>query len=300
MAMSRCTLTRNTALGNDGYGGVIIGGGSPAGNGLGGGIYNLGELRLTNSTLFANQAFGGSQNPAGFPIAAGFARGGGCFQGGGSVVLVHVTLSSNSAVGGTGLPTPGVVPASGGGIHATNGTVTLWNCIVANSGSGSNCFGTLIDGGHNLSSDGSCDFTAPGSLNNTDALLGPLGDYGGPTPTVPLLIGSPAINAANALHCPPTDQRGVARPFGAACDIGAFESAPSYPANSLSLEPAGAGTARLVFAGAPNQTYQLLVSTNLPTWSLLTTIVTDALGMFQYVVTNDGTGTCRFFKAAGP
>lgn len=43
-----------------------------------------------------------------------------------------------------------------------------------------------------------------------------------------LLAGSPALNAANPAFCPPTDQRGLARPFGAGCDIGAFESAPPY------------------------------------------------------------------------
>jgi hypothetical protein len=41
---------------------------------------------------------------------------------------------------------------------STNGMVTLWNSIVANSPSGSNCFSTTIDGGHNISSDGSCTF----------------------------------------------------------------------------------------------------------------------------------------------
>ena len=43
-----------------------------------------------------------------------------------------------------------------------------------------------------------------------------------------LLSGSPALDAADAAFCPPTDQRGIARPFGAGCDIGAFESAPPY------------------------------------------------------------------------
>jgi hypothetical protein len=99
---------------------------------------------------------------------------------------------------------------------------------VANSSSGSNCFGVMVDGGHNISSDGSANFSAPGSWNNTDPVLGPLADYGGPTPTMALLAGSPAIDAADAASCPETDQRGIIRPFGAGCDIGAFESAPPY------------------------------------------------------------------------
>ena len=55
------------------------------------------------------------------------------------------------------------------------------------------------------------------------SLLGPLAGNGGPTATHALLDGSPAIDAADAALCPPTDQRGVVRPQGAACDVGAFE-----------------------------------------------------------------------------
>jgi len=64
---------------------------------------------------------------------------------------------------------------------------------------------------------------ASASFNNRDALLGPLGNYGGFTLTFPLLDGSPAIDAGDPLTAPPTDQRGVSRPQRAAPDIGAFE-----------------------------------------------------------------------------
>jgi hypothetical protein len=53
--------------------------------------------------------------------------------------------------------------------------------------------------------------------------LDPLADNGGPTLTHALLAGSPAIDAADAAVCPATDQRGVARPQGSACDVGSFE-----------------------------------------------------------------------------
>ena len=56
-----------------------------------------------------------------------------------------------------------------------------------------------------------------------DPKIGPLADNGGPTKTRALLSGSPAIDAASAAACPATDQRGVARPQGAGCDIGSFE-----------------------------------------------------------------------------
>lgn len=57
-----------------------------------------------------------------------------------------------------------------------------------------------------------------------DPLLAPMGDYGGGTQTFALLPGSPAIDAANEYVCPAVDQRGVTRPQGSGCDMGAFES----------------------------------------------------------------------------
>jgi hypothetical protein len=85
-------------------------------------------------------------------------------------------------------------------------------------------------GGHNIDSGTTCGFGASGDQSNTDAKLSPLQNNGGLTATDALLAGSPAIDAAG--NCPPptTDQRGVTRPQGAACDIGAFElAAPLVP-----------------------------------------------------------------------
>ena len=56
-----------------------------------------------------------------------------------------------------------------------------------------------------------------------DPKLGPLANNGGPNRTHALLLGSPAIDAASAADCPTSDQRGVLRPQGAACDIGSYE-----------------------------------------------------------------------------
>ncbi len=75
-------------------------------------------------------------------------------------------------------------------------------------------------------SDGSCNPNGTTDQSFTDALLGPLADNGGPTLTHALGAGSPAIDAADAGACPATDQRGVARPQGAGCDVGAFELIP--------------------------------------------------------------------------
>jgi hypothetical protein len=81
---------------------------------------------------------------------------------------------------------------------------------------------SLVSGGHNLVQDDSCNPVAT-DQSFTDALLGPLADNGGPTWTHALLPGSPAIDAADDAVCPATDQRGVLRPQGAACDIGSYE-----------------------------------------------------------------------------
>ena len=61
---------------------------------------------------------------------------------------------------------------------------------------------------------------------STDPLLGTLQDNGGPTDTLALQTGSPAIDAGTDTGCPAADQRGTARPQAAACDIGAFERIP--------------------------------------------------------------------------
>ena len=66
-------------------------------------------------------------------------------------------------------------------------------------------------------------------MPNADPLLGPLQNNGGPTDTQALGAGSPAIDAGDPATCSATDQRGVARPQRARCDIGAFEYVPPPP-----------------------------------------------------------------------
>jgi hypothetical protein len=108
--------------------------------------------------------------------------------------------------------------------------------VAGNGTTTPNCNKVLDSLGHNLTDDDSCGLTAPSDLVVADAMLGPLADNGGPTETHALLAGSPAIDAGSP-DCPPpaTDQRGVLRPQGAACDIGAFESeaTPPGPADCL-------------------------------------------------------------------
>jgi hypothetical protein len=112
--------------------------------------------------------------------------------------------------------------------------VILQDTIVANN-SGGNCYLTVASKGYNLSSDDSCNFNGPGDMNNTEPLLGTLGNNGGPTQTIPELLGSPTIDAGNPTGCKnwygkllTIDQRGYLRPGeykqDKRCDIGAYES----------------------------------------------------------------------------
>jgi hypothetical protein len=134
-----------------------------------------------------------------------------------TLTVSNGTISGNSAVG----------------IFINNGaTATLQNSIVANNPT-ANCIGTMASHGYNLSSDGTCNFNAPGDLNSHDPLLGPLQNNGGPTQTMALLPGSPAIDGGNPNGCTDgsghlltTDQRGMPRPDkedARGCDIGAYE-----------------------------------------------------------------------------
>jgi CSLREA domain-containing protein/uncharacterized repeat protein (TIGR01451 family) len=206
------TINNSTISNNKVTGGLV--------EGLGGGVYVLGDLSMTNSTVMGNSAEG----------TVGTVQGGGVLSAldvsdtePTAVNIVNSTIAGNSVgTGGVGgglsiyNPTPGVVT-----------TLAVKNTIVAgNTGpmGSSNCGSVaMLTSDHNLSSDESCMFTDPGSKQNADPLLGGLQNNGGETDTLALQPGSPAIDAGTNAGCPATDQRGVSRPQGPNCDIGAFE-----------------------------------------------------------------------------
>jgi CSLREA domain-containing protein len=268
LTLANCTLNDNSAPNSDG-GGLYSDGDATltnctvrdnfaANDAGGGGIYNEGGLTLANCTLSGNSAYtgdgGGLYNQSsgeatltnctvsGDASVSGQAGGGGVYNDG-MLTLTNCTLSGNSATDGDG----------GGLYNDTNGTATLTNTIVANNTpSGHNCAGTEVEGDHNLSSDATC--FAGANLLNTAPRLAPLGNYGGPTLTLALCTApgtpalscsgaSPAIDAGDNAHCPATDQRGVPRPQGAACDIGAYESGAVPPATATpTSNPTGTPT----------------------------------------------------------
>lgn len=259
VTVSGCAFSESAALGGSGgwggdgsaFGQGDGGSGASGGDGLGGAVSVDGAgaaMTLTNCTLFSNKAQGGSGGFGGAADAAsggtqsgsggsgGNGLGGSLFDGNGSLTVINCTVASGSATAGqpgaggagdsvnhiaTG-PSGRVGVGRGGGVAVQTGRATLRNTIVAYNDEGGNGFGTLVDGGHNISSDSTCHF-GTNSLNNTDPLLGPFANNGGPSFTMGLYPGSRALNAADAAASPPTDQRGVARPQGPGFDIGAFE-----------------------------------------------------------------------------
>ena len=246
------TVTNGTFSGNSatvGSGGGIYNGGFLPGGGAsltvtnstfadnsatggpGGGIYNLsGTMTLTNSTLARNST-------------SGF-DGGGIYNYNGTLTVTNSTLSGNSASGNGGGISNGTATIS---IYNHNGTVSVTNSTLSgnsaggsgggidnNSGSTLNLTNTIVASNTNPSS---ADISGTITTNNHNLiggtpLLAPLGNYGGPTQTIALLPGSPAIDAGDDTACASTgptgvnnkDQRGVTRPVGTHCDIGAFES----------------------------------------------------------------------------
>jgi CSLREA domain-containing protein len=187
----------------------------------GGGILNEVRVRvsatlsLTNSTVSGNSA----------------RSGGGIFTGGflgfAGVGLRNSTVAGNSAT------------QEGGGIALTDEAgVGLTNSLVAQNSAPTGP--DVLDGAatadisarFSLIGDGSgsgitnTDGNQVGSANAPiDPKLGPLANNGGPTRTHALLLGSPAIDAASTPDCPSSDQRGMLRPQGEACDIGSYERA---------------------------------------------------------------------------
>jgi hypothetical protein len=174
----------------------------------------------------------------------------------------------------------------GGGIYNNGGTVNLSNTTVAgNSASnGPDIQGSIAAGDYNLVQN-PAGATLPGSHNITGqpALLGPLAYYGGPSQTQALLPGSPAIDAGNTTLT--TDQRGEARPQGAAPDIGAFELGPIFPP-TLSIQALPPSQVQLYWYTVTNAWYQLQYSSTLTT-NQWTPLGAWLAGGGQLICTND-------------
>jgi CSLREA domain-containing protein len=217
-----------------------------------------GGLTLTGVTLTANEAIG---NGGAVAVA-----------GGGTTSLTNVTVSGNTATGdggGLGIFSSGTTTinnvtvanntadndadntGNGGGIFVQSGTVNISNSIVGDNTDNStgaspkhpDCSGTLASQGYNLIEDtAGCTIggSATGNITGQAPRLEPLADNGGPTQTHEPRKNSPVIDKANpaapgsgGAACAATDQRGVKRPQGPRCDIGAVEVSQAGGAQCL-------------------------------------------------------------------
>jgi len=295
MSVVSCTITGNTAYYTGG--GIVAGDGAVttvdsctiAGNSAqgfeGGGIANAvftsSTMTITNSTISANSADmgGGITNAAGgtsgtvtvisCTIAGNSAlngprdRGGGIKNNGaGTVTVASSTISGNTASYGAGID------------NDAGATVALTNTIVAGnlvSGTPQDIQGTVRTGSsHNLVgvdsglsgiSNGVSDNIIGTTDKPIDPKLGPLQDNGGPTMTMALLPGSPAIDAGIDVEGVTTDQRGMSRTISGPPDIGSFEFA------ALTMDPI------VVNDGAAQRSNDTTVALTFNQWTNIQTLI---------------------------
>ncbi|HEX6510254.1 MAG TPA: choice-of-anchor Q domain-containing protein, partial [Chloroflexota bacterium] len=226
-------------------------------SGTGGAIYNLGAATITGTTFVLNSAngsggatvnwVGGTMSVANSTFYDNSATGGGAaILALSSMNLTNSTVADNSDT------------VTGGAIDALIGTVSVGGSIVAGNGGNmyfGNCSassGSISDTGYNLvdtDPQNKCGFSAAShDIVGQDPLLGSLTGNGGPTETIGLQPGSPAIDQipANSSLCPATDQRGYTRPDDSGnettCDMGAYEFEAPPPVQTALSQVSGSAT----------------------------------------------------------
>ncbi|MGB9751135.1 choice-of-anchor Q domain-containing protein [Roseiflexus castenholzii] len=198
----------------------------------GGGVWMSvnGRGRVVNSTFFDNRAATAGTNVIG--------QGGGMIISRGTIDIIHATFASNFATfqGGAifaGNPSAAAVTLTSSIFSANRLDPTHTNPVTTEF-QGYHTNRALLNGGGNIqfprtkapdfNNDINNLITSPASaILFQDPQLAPLANNGGPTPTMAIVASSPGFNRAAAATCPVTDQRGVTRPQGGACDVGAYE-----------------------------------------------------------------------------
>jgi len=287
VTVTNCTLSGNSA-------------------GLGGGMFNGGPLTIGSTTINDNSA----------------ANGGGIYNsGGGTTTITNSTVSGNTAGSGGGIFNIGMLAITsstlsnnsaslGGGVF-NNETFQIGDTILNMGASGANIanFGTVTSLGYNLSSDdGGGVLTGPGDQINTNPLLGPLQNNGGPTFTHALLPGSPAIDAGDPNFTPPPsfDQRGPGfdRVVNGRIDKGSFEvqtggtptptataTATATPTPITTPTPAATATATATATSTPTAT---------PTATATPTVTPTPTGTPKATATPRPTPTPRALPTSRP
>jgi len=316
-AGSDAIIQSSTFSNNSGKGGTSAAGGTlsngngsngaKGGNSMGGGLCIVNTTNeLINCTFFNNTVTGGSGGnggdgnyTAGNGGNGGDATGGGLYSNG-HVGITNCTFANGGAIGGTnGVAGSGAFAGSngsrgvshGGNIGRAAGTFILANSIVATNSGGGNGFGSITDGGYNISSDASISLlVGRNSKIKTNPFLGTLSDNGGPTLTMQLLvpdtgITNPAMDRIPTnVDFPVTDQRGQTRPQGSGADIGAYEAGPPLVQLTNQIASLGSDVTFTAFAaGDAPLTFQ---------WQLGTSDIPGAtdstLTIFEISPTNNG------------
>jgi predicted outer membrane repeat protein len=229
----------------------------------GGGLWASAPATLTNVTFSANDA----TDPASYPPDQEWKKGNGgalAVSNSAPVEITGATFANNHA------------GFNGGAIAGK--TITLRNTLFANNSTDwsikimQHCTDALTDAGGNMQypdrnpnpnyfNETNCTKT----LTVADPRLQGLADNGGPVRTTALPPGSPAVDAGVSAGCPGADARGVTRPQGARCDIGAYElvqalavsPALAQQGQALTLTVSGSGFAagsRVLWSGQPQPT----------------------------------------------
>ena len=294
--LNSLTITNGYATGNDPY--------HP---GFGGGIFNDGTLIANNCTVvggLADDECGGIQNNAIATLNQCTITGNNSPDVGGGV-RNEDSLAVNQCT---------IVNNSGGGIFNTiggggfNATVTVDNSIIAGNFGDSDVdnLNAVVFTGSNIVQSLSGAASGPAPINVAPDLA-PLGNYGGPTPTMPPLPGSPAIDGGNdAASLFATDQRGYPRQTGAHVDIGAVEvQIASLPPALRNTRVAG-GALQFGFTNLIGGSFSVFASTNLALplnqWSNLGTAVEapPGSGDFQFTDPQATKSPRRFYRVRSP
>lgn len=302
MSINRCTFTGNEASGGEGLEGLpgnafrMGNDGSTGGRGSGGALHVVsGSLGITNSTFHANAAVGGKGGNGGkggsglaFATDGGKGGNGGAAEGGalwtGSAIegaILHATFANNRVSGGAGgnggLPgdtllaepgAPGQVGSSlGASLHSEITAVRLRGTLLAGPDGADNASGRTVDEGFNQSSDATPPYLPPSTSQNfVEPLLDLLSNNGGPTRTMALKDGSPAIDFAEPPGSLSSDQRGLARDERP--DTGAYEVATHLP--PLAIAPSNNAVVLSWPATGPVYTLEAISSLKSTNWVTVT------------------------------
>jgi hypothetical protein len=243
------------------------------GSGFNSGISISGTLNLTNCTISGNKS---------------------TYQPGSAI-----EMGNNSTVQAVNC----MIAYNGFGVQNGGGTFYALNTIIANNGTGptnGDFFGTLTSRGYNLIGNLRTNTIIVGSTNGNiygrDPLLGPLQNNGGPTPTHALMKGSPAIDAGTNAGAPLTDQRGVARPYGKAVDIGAFESEYNV-LRFTDVSPLNSTNVHLQVEGLPGSICTIQASSNFLDWENVVASSNGLTGILEFVDQDAANHPNRFYRA---